>query len=150
MKILVSSWLVFLIVLGTVTQSYAEKSILCGTTPIPCQSTPSQGLTLTNSQTTGAATTAVTVTLAALAGARAHVYSVEARCNTAAATSDLLISDGGTTIWSTPPLGVVNAATNFVRVWPVGLTGATNSQVLITLAACTAGTGTLIVQADRY
>jgi hypothetical protein len=131
------------------TNSMAEKSVVCGYTPTPCQSTPSQGLTLTNSQTTGAATTAVTVTLAALTGARAHVYSVEARCNTASATSDLTITDGGTTIF-TSQAAQVTTVNNYAKTWPVPLTGATNSQVVITWAACTAGTGTLIVQTDRY
>lgn len=110
-----------------------------------------QGQNLFNSQTTSAANTAITVTLTAVAAQRVHIYSIEARCNTAAATSDLLVSDGGTTIWTTPPLGVVNAATNFQKTWPTGLTGATNSQMLITLATCgAANTGTLIVQADKF
>ena len=149
-KILYSIIVALLLVSGVTTESYAEKSFVCGSTPVPCQNTPSQGLTLTNSQTTGAATTAVTVTLAALTGARAHVYSIEARCNTAAATGDVLISDGGTTIWSSGLLAVTAAIPQYRVVWPVGLTGATASQVLITLSACTAGTGTLIVQTDRY
>jgi hypothetical protein len=80
---------------------------------------------------------------------RAHIYHVEARCNTAAATSGLTITDGGTTIWSTVATEVI-AANNFVRDFSTGLTGTTNSAVVITLAACTAGTGTLIVQADKY
>lgn len=130
--------------------SYAEKTVFCGFTPAPCAAAPSQGLTLTNSQTTGAATTAVTVTLAALTGARAHIYSLEARCNTAAATADLTITDGGTPIWTSGALAVTAAIPQYRREWPVPLTGATASAVVITLSACTAGTGTLIVQTDRY
>lgn len=122
----------------------------CGMSLGPCSNTPVQGNQKVNSQTTGAATTAVTVTIAALANTRAHVYLIEARCNTAAATGDVLISDGGTTIWSSGPLAVIAAQPQYRKEWPVGLTGSTNSQVLITLSACTAGTGTLIVQTDRY
>ena len=125
------------------------SNLNCGLTPIPCSDSPSEGLTLFNSQTTGAATTAVTVTIAAAAGVRTHVYNIEGRCNTAAATSGLSITDGGTTIWSTVATEVL-AATNFVRTWPVALTSATNSAIVVTLNACTAGTGTLIVEADRY
>ena len=113
------------------------------------QAFPVQGTNLFNTQTTGAATTAVTVTLTALANARVHIYSVEGRCNTAANTSGITVTDGGTTIWSTVATEVL-AANNFVRTWPTGLTAATNSQVVITLAACAAGTGTLIVQADKF
>jgi hypothetical protein len=108
-----------------------------------------QGPNLFNSQTTGAATTAVTTTLTAVGSQRIHVYEVEGRCNTAANTSGITITDGGTTIWSTVATEVL-AASNFVRTWPTGLTAATNSQVVITLAACAAGTGTLIVQADKF
>ncbi len=108
-----------------------------------------QGVTLFNTQTTGAATTAVVVTLAAAAGQRAHVYSVEGRCNTAANTSSITMTDGGTTVWSTAVAEVL-AVSNFVRQWSTGFTGTTNSAVVITLAACAAGTGTLIVQADRF
>ena len=128
--------------------SYSE-TYPCGVGAIPCVNSLAQGATLFNSQTTGAVITAVTVTLTALVGIRSHVYSVEARCNTAANTSGLTITDGGTTIWSTVATEVL-AANNFVRNWSPALTAATNSAVVITLAACAAGTGTLIVQADKY
>lgn len=105
---------------------------------------------LFNTQTTGGAATAVTVTLTAVAGQRTHIYSLEARCNTATETSNVLISDGGTTIWSSGPLAVTAAAPQYSKYWTTGLTGATNSQVLVTLAACATGTGTLIVQADKF
>jgi len=111
---------------------------------------PTQGPNLFNTQTTGGAAAAVTVTLTAVASQRTHVYSVEARCNTAAETSNILVSDGGTTIWSSGPLAVTAAAPQYKKDWPTGLTGATNSQVLVTLAACATGTGTLIVQADKF
>jgi len=150
MKRFIIGVVVSIMLLSIPMVSDAQKSFYCGATPVPCSSAPSQGLTLSNSQTTGAVTTAVVVTLAALTGARAHVYSIEGRCNTAAATSDMTIADGGTTIWTSGPLAVTAAAPQFRREWPAGLTGTTNTAMTITLAACTAGTGTLIVQADRY
>ncbi len=106
-----------------------------------------QGDTLFNSETTGAADTAVVVTIAAAGGVRAHVYTVDALCS--AGTSSVTISDGGTTIFSTAAAEVTTAR---LRIqWPLGLTGATNSAVVITLATCaSANTGTLTVQADRF
>lgn len=122
-------------------------SFLCGSTPIPCGAAPGQGLTLFNSQTVSAANTAVTITIAAMTGARTHVYSLDAFCS--AGTSNLTITDGGTTIWSTPATEV--PVTRDRISWPTGLTSATNSAIVITLAACgAANTGTLDVQADRY
>lgn len=122
-------------------------STFCGHSLGPCASSQIQGNFLFNSQTTGAANTAVVVTLTAVASVRSHVYTIDARCS--AGTSNLTITDGGTTIWSTAAaeVGVVN----FRREWPTGLTGAVNSAVVITLATCGVGnTGTLIVQADKY
>jgi hypothetical protein len=111
--------------------------------------TPQQAVTLANSQTTGAATTAVVVNLAAGTNFRWAIRTVEARCNTAAATAGLTIeSPVATTIWSTVATEVI-AASNFFRKWETGLTGATSAAMRITLAACTAGTGTLMVQADQ-
>ena len=131
--------------------SFAQaEGINCGQSLAPCAGSASQGNSLTNSQTTGAAATAVTITLAAIASVRAHVYSIEARCNTAAQTADLTITDGGTTIWTSGPLAVTAAQPQFRREWTTPLTGATASAVVITLSACTAGTCTLIVQTDRY
>lgn len=136
-----------LLLCGIVNISYASEGIVCGHGLAPCANSPIEGFRLQNSQTTAAADTAVVVTLAAITGVRHHVYSVEARCS--AGTSGLTITDGGTTRWSTAAaeVGVVN----FVRNWSPGLTGSTNSAVVITLATCGVGnTGILIVQSDRY
>lgn len=142
-------WMLVCMILLSAVPSFAADAIVCGHGLAPCGSSPIQGFRLQNSQTTGGAIAAVTVTLAAVTGMRHHIYSVEARCNTAANTSGITITDGGTTIWSTVATEVL-AATNFFRKWDPALTGATSSAVVITLAACAAGTGTLIVQADRY
>ncbi len=108
---------------------------------------PIQGATLFNSETTGAADTAVTLTIAAAANTRAHVYTVDARCS--ATTSSVTITDGGFTRFSTTSTEIGTTRTRIQ--WPVGLTGLTNSAVVVTLATCgAANTGTLSVQADRY
>lgn len=124
--------------------------LVCGSSLAGCAQASVQGTNLFNTQTTGAATTAVVITLAAVTNSRVHVYSIDARCNTAAATSDVTITDGGTTIWTSGGLAVTAAAPFYRKEWPVGLTGTTGAAVVITLAACTAGTGTLMVQADKF
>jgi hypothetical protein len=112
---------------------------------------PVQAGKLLNSQTTGAGTTAVTVTLTGVSGFRVHVYSLEARCNTAAATTTgVSMTDAATTVWSTGPSDVPAASVNYGRPWVPGYTAGDGASVVITLAACSAGTGTLIVQADQF
>jgi len=108
-----------------------------------------QSITLANTQTTGAAATVVVVNFTAAADQRWVIRSVEARCGTAADTSGIVIeSPVGTTIWSSHAAAVISTA-NFVRSWDFGLTLATNVAGRVTLAACTVGTGTLILQVDR-
>ena len=128
---------------------FAQMKVGCGYSEGACAITPVQSQNILNTQTTGAATTAVTVTLTPTAFGHAHIYSVEARCNTAANTSGLTVTDGGTTIWSTVATEVL-AVSNFVRQFEPALTGKTGQVVVITLAACAAGTGTLIVQGDTW
>lgn len=147
-RIILAGVLTLTLIVGSVWSVQAAQN--CGTPLITCTASPVQFGTIVNSETTGAATTAVTVTLAAVPGARAHVYSIAARCNTASATSSLLISDGGATIWSSGLLAVTNVQPQYFRDFNTPITSVVNSQVLITLAACTAGTGTLIVQTDKY
>lgn len=145
-------WMYTLVISGLLmcgVSNVQASDMFCGMGTTPCASSLSQSSTLFNSQTTGGAVAAVVVTVAAVVGSRTHVYSVEGRCNTAANTSGITITDGGTTIWSTVATEVL-AANNFVRNWTPALTGSTNSATVITLAACAAGTGTLIVEADRY
>ncbi len=111
------------------------------------QTTPVQRGTLVNSETTGAANTAVVTTIAAVANARAHLYRVDARCS--AGTAQLTVQDGGTTIWSTVAGAVTTA--QFASAWAPGLTGTTNTAMTITLSTCGVGnTGTLTAQADRF
>lgn len=103
---------------------------------------------LLNSQTTGAANTAVPITLTGSVGQYVHVYGVTARCGTAADVATLTITDAGTTIWSSAANEVTTA--NYAVSWPTGLTFSNGGNAVITLGACTVGTGTVIVQADRF
>lgn len=109
-----------------------------------------QQTSLFNTSTTGGAASVVTVTLSAVAGQRSHIYSVDGRCNTAAETSSITITDnGGTLIWSSGVAAVTAAAPYYSHTWPTGLTGTTNTVMTINLGACATGTGTLMVQADK-
>lgn len=128
---------------GTVTA--AQGTAAAGTSAWPIA--PIQGATLFNSRSVSAANTAVTVTIAAAVGQRAHLYGLDASCS--AGTAQVTVDDGATRIWETLAAEI---GTSRLRVtWPVGLTGSTNTAMTITLSACGAGnTGTLIVQADRF
>lgn len=109
---------------------------------------PMQGKTLLNSATTSAVTTATTITLSATADERITVRLIEAWCNTAAATSSWSITDGGVAKFA-EPLTILTTTPRIMPFGPTGLTAGTNSAVVITVNACTAGTSTLIVLADR-
>lgn len=112
---------------------------------------PIQGGTLSNSQTTGAATTAVVVTLTGIAGFRYHLWSISARCGTAADVATITVAEGATTRYSSAFTQVALVTQNsFDKNWPTGLTIADGANMVITLGACTAGAGTLIVQADQF
>lgn len=130
---------------GTVTATANQGTAAAGTSAWPVS--PIQGATLFNSVTTGAANTAVTVTIAAAAGTRAHLYGLDARCSAGTATLD--VDDGATGIWDSAAGEVGTTTVRFN--WTTALTGSTNTAMTITLSACGAGnTGTLIVQADRF
>jgi len=124
-----------------------------GNSQIPFSTAPTQGINLFNSQTTGAANTAVVVTIAAVADQRVHVDRVEASCS--AGTSSITIVEtpfgqAGVTIWSTLA-GEVGVARLRQPFTPKSLTSGTQSSIAITLATCGVGnTGTLIVHADRF
>jgi hypothetical protein len=125
----------------------ANQGLPQATSPNAWGVVPVQGPALFNSTTTGAATTAVTVTIAAVAGQRVHVRSVEAICNTAAATATLQVTDGATLKWQALG-GILNS--KFEKDWQPALDSTTGNAMTITLSACTAGTGTLTVHADQF
>lgn len=109
---------------------------------------PSQGVTLFNSQTTGAADTAVTVIISAAVDVRAMLYSLEAQCS--AGSSSITVQSGATTIFTSMGNNVPAAPNTYRREWTVPLTGPANTTMTITLASCGVGnTGTLHVQASR-
>jgi hypothetical protein len=111
-----------------------------------------QGGILLNSNNTSAATTAQTITLTGTAGFRIHVYEVSARCNTAAATNTgVTLTDGGTTTWSTGLADVpVGGATSLFHHWNPGYTAKDGATVTVVMTACSAGTSTLTIQADKF
>jgi len=112
---------------------------------------PIQGGTLSNRQTTGAAATAVVTTLTGIAGFRYHLWSVSARCGTAADTATITVAEGATTRYSSAFTQVALVTQNsFDKTWPTGLTLADGANLVVTLGACTAGAGTLIIQADQF
>lgn len=107
-----------------------------------------QAINLFNTQTTGAADTAVVATIAAATSQRAFLYSIEAQCSTG--TSTITVADGATTIFTSMGANVPAAPATYRREWWVPLTGTTNTAMTITLASCGAGnTGTLQVHASR-
>lgn len=113
---------------------------------------PVQRPTILNSSTTGAANTAVTVTLAATANQRSHIYSIEAYCSAGAGAADLTITDVAAVVFRIAAAGIPAAPAVARREWPVGLTNIlVNSNLVIVAPACGVGnTTTLNVQADRY
>ena len=103
---------------------------------------PLQGPT-SNTQTVSAANSPVTRTLSGSAGHRVHLYQISAFCS--AGTANLTVTDGGTTVWSTPATAV--GTTLFSYTWPIPLAGTTGNSLVITLSTCGVGnTGTLNVQ----
>ena len=125
---------------GTVDQGVSATS------PNAWTQIPVQSPTLLNSSTTGAANSAVAVTLTATPNVRNMIRKVSAYCS--AGSANLTIADGGTTIFNTP-VGAVGTSI-FDSQWNPGLASTTGNVATITLGACgVSNTGTLIIQADR-
>ena len=102
---------------------------------------------LTNSESTSAANTAVAVTIAGVTNQRVRLYGVTVRCS--AGSANLTVSSGGTQVWSSDA-AFVSTTSRAVAWTPVPLTTATGGALVVTLGACGAGnTGTLDVQADQ-
>lgn len=99
-----------------------------------------------NNQTTGAADAAVTATFTQQPGTQWRLISASAYCS--AGTASLTVTDGGTTIWSTPASAVGTALAAFNWTTPLMFVGAAPA---VTLGTCgAANTGTLIIQAARF
>ena len=115
--------------------------------PIPFAGSVQRGRVF-NTLTTGAANTAVTATIAALAGVQAHLYGVTAYCS--AGTAQLTVAVGGTNVWQSPATAIGTTMTSIAWT-PVALTGTVGAALVVTLGTCGAGnTGTLAVQGDRW
>jgi hypothetical protein len=139
-------WLVAAIPNTVVDREYL-KFVECATGSTCVAVSPQQAGTLNNSSTASSTNAAVTVTISAAAATKVHIYQVSAWCS--AGTSNLVIKDGSTTIWQTPATAIGTTLSTFSFAVPITIS--TNSNGVITLAACGASnTGTLNVQADQY
>ncbi len=135
---------IFLLV-AAVAVAIAQTNIIPSGPPEPAALV--QPANAFNSQTTGAANSAVTVTIAAANGQRGALYSLAARCS--AGSASLTVKDGATDIFSTQAGAVTTS--NFTQQWHTPLTASLNADLVITLSACGAGNmGTLSVQASRF
>jgi hypothetical protein len=100
-----------------------------------------------NSETTGAANTAVVITLTTAATEQAVINKITARCS--AGTASITVTNGTAQVWSTQAGAVTTA--NLTEQWTTGLTSATGADPVITLSTCGAGnTGTLMIQANIF
>ncbi len=126
----------------------ANQGLPQATSPNAWGVVPVQGPALFNSDTTGAANTAVTVTIAAVASQRVHLRRVEAVCS--AGTSTLTVTDGATQRWGSLA-GEVGAVFFRPPPWVPSLDSTTSQAMTITLATCGVGNaGRLIVSADQF
>ncbi len=106
--------------------------------------------TVANSQVTGAANTAVTITASTGANTAGNLYVIEAWCSAGSATVTVNAGAvGSTVIWSTPAATV--GTTLFTATWPVPLRGTVGGGFNVVLGTCGAGnTGTLGVQMSVF
>ncbi len=133
------------LLLAAVAVAIAQTSIIPSGSPQPAALV--QPANTFNSQTTGAANSAVAVTVAAASGQRGALYSLAARCS--AGSASLTVKDGAADIFSTQSGAVTTS--NFSQQWNTPLSASLNTDLVITLSACGAGnTGTLSVQASRF
>lgn len=79
--------------------------------------------------------------------ARAHLYSISARCS--AGTAGLTVKEAGTIVWSSGTTEV--GATTFRFQWSPALTSASGNALQVTLTTCgSANVGTLDVEGATY
>ncbi len=107
---------------------------------------PSQAGNTKNQEVVSGSGAAVSVTLTATPRTRARLYSWSARCG--AASANVTVTDGGTTIWSSSAAFV--GATTVSVTWNPGLAGGLGNNLVITLGACSGGVGTLDVSGDVF
>lgn len=98
-----------------------------------------------NSQTTAAADTAITKSIAATSEMRVHLYSVNAYCSAGTATLTIKDAVGGTTIRSYP------AAASHEKIFVVPISSMVGNGMDVVLGTCGGGnTGTLNLQASKF
>lgn len=101
-----------------------------------------------NSSVTSAANSSVSVTITGVAGYQARLYAVD--CFTSAGTSQITVTDGGTTIWTSSP-GFCASSGLSNRTWTKSLDGAPGNTMVITAGSAGGGnTVTLSVEADSF
>ena len=106
-----------------------------------------QPLAQSNTEQTSAVNAAVSKTISVTGNARAHLFSLSARCS--AGTAQLTVIDGATQIWSTAATEVGTATFRFQ--WNPGLAASFGSNMVITLSSCgAANTGVLDVQSSQF
>lgn len=114
------------------------------------QTSPIQGVTLLNSETTSAADTTLTKTLTGVAGTRIHIYKLKSNCS--AGASSLSITDNAVGIYSTLAGNTIpQVPRSYDETWPTGLTISTGSNAVVSILTCGAGnTSTLTLEADQF
>lgn len=111
---------------------------------------PIEGITTFNAQSVSAANTAISITISGAASTRIHLYKISRATCSPTGIASLLITDGATAIWSSN-IGVPSFPYALNEEWPVGLTGTTNTNMLIQVGACGAGNVSVVeYQADRF
>lgn len=115
----------------------------------------SQRATLRNSRAVSAANTAVTITIAAVAGQAVRLYSYAGFCAAGGTSTTVQVQDGGTIVWQQSQ--VVNDGTGLTPPHAnfsfdnIGLRGTTGNAMSVTLGACGAGVvGTISVHASQF
>jgi hypothetical protein len=107
--------------------------------------TQSQPGTLRNSTATAATNTAVTTSIAAVAGQSVRLYAVQAYCSAGTASVSIKDAVGGTVIWTIP--AVASPGQTFFTPF----TNASAAGMDIVLATCgVSNTGTLNVQSSQF
>lgn len=127
----------------------AEQQAGTGASTEPFYILSFQGVTSFNQEQTSAANTAVSVSIAASAGQRVHLYSFGVRCS--AGSANVVVKDGvgGTAIW-TSDAAFVGTSTK-TATWSTPLASSLGNGMDIVLGACGASnTGTLDVQVSKF
>lgn len=114
---------------------------------IPTQ--PSQGSTILNSRTVSALNGSATLTLTGVASTKIHLYKLKVYCNPVGVAT-MTITDGATLLYNYAN-GVPALPLYLVETWPVGLTAATGSNLVIVVSACETNSVAVIeAEADQF